>query len=112
MTANEFRKLALSLPETVEQSHMNHPDFRVGGKIFATLCPDDSWGMARLRPDQQAPLVEDQPDVFQPASGAWGRAGATIIQLKPAKKATVRAALMLAWRNRAPKKLLDELDAK
>ena len=108
MTGNDFRALALELPQAVEHAHMKHPDFRVGGKIFATLGPDEDWAMVKLTPDQQAPLVEDQPKVFQPASGAWGRSGATIVQLKKAKKKDIRALLLLAWRNTAPKRLLEE----
>ena len=47
MTSDEFRKMALEIPTAVERSHMNHPDFRVAGKIFASLgVPDESWGMA------------------------------------------------------------------
>jgi hypothetical protein len=110
MTAKEFRRVALSFPETVEAAHMGHPDFRVKGKIFATLGPDEDWGMVKLTPDQQAPLVRDEPDVFSPASGAWGRWGCTIVQLKPANKLIVRQALLTAWRNTAPKRLVKEHD--
>ena len=102
MTPAAFRKTALSFPETAEASHMGHPDFRVRGKIFATLGPDEDWGMVKLTPQQQAPLVQEQPAIFQPASGAWGRRGCTIIQLKQADKLVVRDALLLAWRNTAP----------
>jgi len=73
MTPKEFRKSALSFPEAEESSHMGHPDFRVKGKIFATLGPDEDWGMVKLTSEQQAPVVKEQPAVFQPASGAWGR---------------------------------------
>lgn len=110
MTADKFRKLALSLPETSELSHMAHPDFRVGGKIFATLGPDEDWGMVKLTPDQQEPLVRSEPGVFQPASGAWGRGGATIVQLEEAEEGTVRQALRAAWRNTAPKRLVQQFD--
>jgi hypothetical protein len=81
MTAAKFRKLALRFPEAVEQSHMGHPDFRVGGKIFASLCPDDGWGMCKVTPDVQAALIKLQPGVFETASGAWGRNGCTIVHL-------------------------------
>src|SRR5262249_21685411 len=81
VTAGQFRKLALSLPEAVEAEHMGHPDFRVGGKIFATLGPDEKWGMVKLQPDQQASLMASEPNVFQPASGAWGKNGSTIVRL-------------------------------
>ena len=110
MTPKEFRKSALSFPETEESSHMGHPDFRVKGKIFATLGPDEDWGMVKLTSEQQAPVVKEHPAVFQPASGAWGRRGCTIIQLKKADKALVKSLLLFAWRNTAPKKLLEEYD--
>ena len=97
MTAKEFRKLALSLPEAIEASHMGHPDFRVGGKIFATLGPKEDWGMVKLPPAEQTALVEREPDVYSSASGAWGRAGSTIIQLALADPATVKEALKAAW---------------
>jgi|SRR5947209_6618464 len=110
MTADEFRSLALSFPEASEAAHMNHPDFRVRGKIFATLGPDEDWGMVKLTADQQASVVRTEPNVFKPASGAWGRRGATIVQLGDADEATVRQALILAWRNTAPKRLVQEYD--
>ena len=102
----QFRQVALSFPETKEHSHMHHPDFRVAGKIFATLgYPDKSWGMVKLTPEQQAELMHDEPKVFVPAAGAWGRKGSTTVHLKSAKKATIRRALEAAWRNTAPKDL-------
>jgi hypothetical protein len=110
MTAAEFRRVALSFPETVEAAHMGHPDFRVKGKIFATLGPDEDWAMVKLTPVHQAQLVRDEPGVFSPASGAWGRWGCTIVKLKPAKKLIVRHALLAAWRNTAPKRLVEEHD--
>ena len=110
MTPDEFRALALGLPEASERSHMDHPDFRVRGKIFATLGPDGSWGMVKLTPDQQEPLVLADPATFAPASGAWGRRGATIVQLRRAPRSVVRDALRDAWRNTAPKRLLQEHD--
>jgi hypothetical protein len=105
VTANEFRRLALGLPEAVEGEHMNHPDFRVGGKIFATLWPDGETGMVKLTPEQQAKLLDSEPDAFEPGKGAWGRGGSTLVHLPVAKKATVEKALRDAWRNTAPKKL-------
>lgn len=113
MTPEAFRKLALELPEAVESSHMGHPDFRVGGKIFATLGPEgesEPWGMVKLTPEQQAPLLEAEPDAFAPASGAWGRRGATLVRLPKARVAPVRRALTEAWRNTAPKKLVQRFD--
>jgi hypothetical protein len=109
MTAQEFRELALSLPEAAEDAHMGHPDFRVRGKIFATLGPDEAWGMAKLTPDQQALFVRSEPDVFQPVNGAWGRRGCTYVRLEEATEPSVRHALVAAWRNVAPKRLAQQL---
>jgi hypothetical protein len=105
MTADDFRKLALRLPEAVESAHMGHPDFRVGGKIFATIWPDEAAGMVKLTPEQQALFVRAEPEVFQPVKGAWGRRGCTSVCLRAATEATLRHALAEAWRNTAPKRL-------
>jgi len=103
MTADQFRKLALSLPETSEQSHMGHPDFRVHGKIFATLgYPDEGWGMVKLSRGQQRRWVEGEPKIFQPVKGEWGRRGNTNVLLKAATKEKIEPALEAAWRNVAP----------
>jgi hypothetical protein len=110
MTADDFRSLALELPEVTEAAHMDHPDFRVGGKIFATLGPDESWGMVKLTPEQQAIFVRTEPDVFQPIKGAWGRRGCTQVRLDAAREPSVRQALIAAWRNTAPKRLARQLD--
>jgi hypothetical protein len=111
MTTADFRRMALALPEAVESAHMDHPDFRVRGKIFATLgYPDAGWGMVKLAAAQQTRLVTREPDVFVPAAGAWGRAGATTVHLRAADKATVRKALTAAWCNTAPKTLARQLD--
>ena len=108
MTAQEFRKLALSLPEATEQSHMEHPDFRVRGKIFATLgYPDDSCAMVKLLHEQQDVLTRARPDVFTAVPGGWGRRGATYVALDAAEEAVVYDALLMAWQNTAPKKLLE-----
>jgi len=110
MTADEFRNLALSLPEASEAAHMGHPDFRVGGKIFATLGPDQELGMVKLTPGEQAIFIRTEPDVFQPVKGAWGRRGCTHVRLERATEPSVRQALMAAWRNTAPKRLAKQLD--
>lgn len=108
MTANDFRRLALSLPEVAEASHMGHPDFRVVGKIFATLNhPRPGWGMVSLTPEQQELFVRAEPKAFRAVEGGWGRKGATNVQLRSARKAAVHEALIMAWRNRAPKRLTD-----
>lgn len=109
MTPAAFRKLALALPGTVESAHMDHPDFRVGGKIFATLaCPGEQWGMIKLTPEQQTATVRSAPTIFQPVNGGWGRAGATNVHLRAAKVAPVRLALALAWRNLAPNRFIEK----
>jgi hypothetical protein len=106
MTANEIRRIVLSLPETEERAHMHHPDFRVRGKIFATLgYPDKHHAMVKLFPDQQQELIRESPEVFW-AKGSWGEKGATLIRLKAAEKAQVEGTIRLAWENWAPKDLL------
>ncbi|SRR5579883_496186 len=105
MTVDDFRKLALDLPEAVESAPMNHPDFRVRNKIFATIWPDESWGMVKLTPQQQAMFVQAEPNVFMPVKGGWRRKGATNVKLEIADPTTVRDALVTAWRNVAPKTL-------
>lgn len=106
MTAKEFRRIALSFPEATESAHMDHPDFRVAGKIFATLgYPDKSWGMVKLPPDVQAKFYEAQPEVFVPVKGAWGKGGATSVRLKTVKKADLHRALLAAWQRIAPRRL-------
>ena len=111
MTVNQFRKLALGLPEVVEAAHMGHPDFRVGGKIFATLgWPAPEWGMVRLTPEQQGAFVRTHTEMFRPVKGGWGARGATNVLLARARAAVVRHALWTAWRNVAPKRLAAEHD--
>ena len=106
MTANEFRKIALSLSDTEERSHMDHPDFRVAGKIFATLgYPDKTRGMVKLSPEDQHYFSKDHPDVFVPVNGTWGRRGATSVYLKNAKKEVMAKAIHAAWRHTAPKRI-------
>ena len=107
MTPNDFRELALSFPEAVESAHMRHPDFRVGGRIFATLgYPDQDWAMVKLTPDEQKEFVRSNPTIFKSVKGAWGRQGSTNIYLPAAKIGIARKALTAAWRNTAPKRLL------
>ena len=103
MTAAEFRKIALSQPEAVESAHMNHPDFRVGGKIFASLgYPDEQHAVVMLSPDQQEGFVAEMPRVFSPVKGAWGKRGWTQIHLPSAEIEAVTEAIGLAWRRGAP----------
>jgi len=106
VSVNEFRRMALSLPEASESAHMGHPDFRVRGKIFATLgYPTAGWGVVKLTPDQQELLVQVDPEVFVPVKGAWGRRSATSVRLRAAPKGMVRKALIAAWCNTAPQSL-------
>ena len=99
MTAAQFRKLALSFPDVSEKAHMNHPDFRVAGKIFATLgYPDDEHGMVVLPPAEQTRLIRDHPKAFAPAKGAWGKRGSTTVRLESIDTTTLRSALESAWR--------------
>ena len=106
MTIARFRKIALALPEAVEGAHHGKADFRVGKRVFATLgYPDDTWGMVKLTPEQQTVLADAEPDVFRPVPGAWGKSGNTNVLLAKADQTTLRSALMMAWRNVAPKSL-------
>jgi hypothetical protein len=100
MTTDEFRKMALEIPAAVERSHMNHPDFRVAGKIFASLgVPDQNWGMVKLTPEQQRAFMKKAPEVFKRCSDAWGRQGYTNVYLASAKASILRAALAAAAKN-------------
>ena len=106
MKVSDFRRIALSMPEAIESEHMAHPDFRVGGKIFATLgYPDEDHGMVILPPEEQARLVQTYPKIFAPAKGAWGKSGSTSVRLEAIDKATLQSAIEIAWRKRAPKRL-------
>jgi hypothetical protein len=110
MTADEFRDIALSLPEAVEIGHMGHPDFRIGKKIFATLgYPDENYAMVKLMPDQQQLFLEKHPAIFSQSKGQWGLGGATLVNLRVAKPKAVREAAIVAWRNIASAKLAEKL---
>jgi hypothetical protein len=99
MTANQFRKIVLGLDGAVEASHMNHPDFRVSGKIFATIHEGDAQGMVKLTPEQQERFLREHPSFFSPAAGAWGRQGSTIVRFADADPDVVGEAATLAWQN-------------
>jgi len=100
MTAGDFRVIALGFSGAVESKHMDHPDFRHKGKVFATLgYPDHGWGMVKLTPAQQCFFVNKAPSVFALAAGAWGKSGSTVIRLESAKTPVVRAALRAAFKN-------------
>ncbi len=109
MSSKRFRQIALALPGAIEGSHHGHADFRAGKRVFATLgYPDKNWGMVKLTPEQQSILVDAEPDIFRPVPGGWGKQGNTNVRLAKADQTTLRSALMLAWRNVAPKSLLKQ----
>ena len=104
MTAADFRRLALSLPGAEEGSHMGATDFRVEGRIFATLASQSQgYGNLMLTPEQQADFVAEQPDVFLPIPGGWGRMGSTLIRLARANEDLLAVALRTAWKLRMEK---------
>jgi hypothetical protein len=103
MTANGFRRIALGMEGASERAHMGHPDFRVNGRIFATLgYPDEKWGMVALTPDQQRASVREHK-ALSPAKGAWGERGATLVRLAAIDEETLGAALTMAWQNAVSK---------
>ena len=107
MTAADFRRIALTLPEVVEASHFGKADFRVGGRIFATLALEsEGYGVLLLTPEQQAGMVEDEPGIFSPVPKGWGRTGATRVRLSKVPRDILAGALRTAWQRRAPKRLL------
>src|SRR6187431_2438527 len=101
MTAEDFRRLALNQEGAEEGSHMGSPDFRVGGRIFATLAAaKQGYGNLMLTPEQQATFVEELPGVFLPIAGGWGRMGSTHIRLSAASEDVLTGALRTAWQLR------------
>jgi hypothetical protein len=105
VTAAQFRKLAMAFPEVEEKSHFEQPDFRVRNKIFAGLSRDHEQANLKLTAELQAMVLSAEPDVFVPASGAWGRSGWTLIVLKKAELPGLRELLAESYRLVAPKSL-------
>jgi len=104
MTADDFRRIALSLPGAEESSHMGAADFRVGGRIFATLASEkQGYGNLQLTLEQQAAFVEEAPELFLPIPGGWGRMGMTHIRLAAASEDVMEGALRTAWKLRLDK---------
>jgi hypothetical protein len=104
MDVNDFRRIALSMEGAEESSHMGSPDFRVGGRIFATLASQShGYGNLMLTPEQQAAFVEELPNVFIPVAGGWGRMGITHIRLADATEDLLTGAMQTAWRLRVEK---------
>src|SRR5271154_5307861 len=104
MKAADFRRIALSFDGAEESSHMGAPDFRVGGRIFATLASEkQGYGNLMITPEQQADFVRELPDVFLPIHGGWGRMGMTHIRLAKATEDVLAGALRTAWQLRIEK---------
>ena len=99
MTANDFRRIALGMDGATEGAHMGHPDFRVNGRIFATIHPDPKWAMVSLTPDQQLRFVRDASGIFVPEKGAWGLQGSTAVHLESVDEETLGEAMTLARQN-------------
>jgi hypothetical protein len=103
MRERDFRRMALGMQDAVEGAHMGHPDFRVNNRIFVTLQHDRAFGGLMLTPEQQERFLRDHPDTFTPATGAWGRGGATIVRLESVSEETLGEAITLAWQNAVAK---------
>jgi hypothetical protein len=104
MKPSDFRRIALSFEGVEEGSHMGAADFRVGGRIFATLAAEDQgYGNLILTPELQEEFVGELPEVFLPIHGGWGRMGATHIRLAQANKDVLTGALRAAWKLRVEK---------
>ena len=102
MTDKDFRRIALALTDAVESAHMGHPDFRVNGRIFATLHADMKFGMVALTPEQQQEFMS-RDKAFAPENGAWGRQGSTRVTLAVVNEEILGEALTLARRNAVEK---------
>jgi hypothetical protein len=101
-TPDDFRRIALSFEGAEEGAHMGHADFRVKGRIFATLgAPDAAHAMVALMPEQQEDFIAMAPAAFRPANGAWGRQGSTLVRLDAVEADMLDAAIGAAWRQRA-----------
>lgn len=104
MTAADFRRIALSFEGAEEGSHMGAADFRVGGRIFATLASEkQGYGNLMLTLEHQAAFIADRPDLFLPIHGGWGRMGMTHVRLAEADEDTLAGALHAAWKLRVEK---------
>jgi hypothetical protein len=105
MTQDEFRALALSLPEAEERPHFDRVSFRVRGKIFATLHPNGEWAMLKLPVEIKAAVIQADPDAHIPLPGAWERSGSTQLRIERMDREKLADLLRLAWRGVAPKSL-------
>jgi hypothetical protein len=114
MTTNSqvsrFRRLALALPGAIESSHMDHPDFRLNNRIFATLSGQEKGcGVLKLTTEQQQAFIAEQPEIFSPVQGGWGRMGMTYIHLKEADESIMAGALKIAYQNLQAKTIPKEI---
>lgn len=104
MNAADFKRIALSLEGAEEGSHMGATDFRVGGRIFATLAAvKQGYGNLMLTVEQQQAFVAEEPEVFLPIPGGWGRMGCTHMVLAKANEDLMAGALQTAWKLRIEK---------
>lgn len=110
MTGEDVRALARLLPETSEGAHSGNPDFRVGGRVLATLWVEEERVVLRFDPERQDAFCEEKPDLFSPLDGAWGRRGWTNLDLFDCDEETLRASLLTAWRITAPAELVADYE--
>ncbi len=103
LTLEDFAAMALSFPESTQGCHFNTTDFRVNGKIFATLRPEKQRGVLMLTRGDQALMRETSADMFEPVPGSWGEKGATFVIIGNADPEVVRHAMAMAWKKAAPK---------
>ena len=103
LTATDFRRIALGMEGAIESSHMDHPDFRINNRIFATLSHDERVGMVALTPDDQKAFIREHLSAFSPVNGAWGLQGATHVHLESVDEDTLGEAMTLAWRTAVAK---------
>lgn len=84
---------------------MGAADFRVGGRIFATLASiNEGFGNLMLTPEIQAEFIAEAPDLFLPVAGGWGgRMGITHIRLAKVNRDVLTGALRTAWQLRVDK---------
>jgi hypothetical protein len=99
LTHKDFRRIALGMKGAEEGAHMGHPDFRVNGRIFATLHEDLRFGMVKLTPEEQERFMQEDAASFAPEAGAWGRAGCTRVRIESVDEDTLGEAMTLAWQN-------------
>ncbi|HAF15481.1 MAG TPA: hypothetical protein DCK93_21470 [Blastocatellia bacterium] len=112
MNAEHFRRIALQMEGAIEGAHMGHPDFRVNGRIFATLHPDLQRGMVKLTPEQQQRFTRENPEMFVPESGAWGRQGCTRVRLDLVGEDALGETITLAWQNTTRKNVVGQAKPK